>query len=114
MPLFAVSIPPATLDQEIILRYVAVDKLQKTDMTGLGEKVECLRLDVGVVERGPFEVLLGQLGVRRVAGVLSNGVDGIRAILWLLGAGNSGQAEQLSARFPRTWRALGGTERAST
>lgn len=70
-------------------------------MAGVGEDVEGLCLDVGVVQGYPFQVLLGQLGVGRVAGILANGVDGFRAILGLLGTGNGGQARHVLGCEPQ-------------
>jgi hypothetical protein len=49
--------------------------------------VEGLGLDTGRVHSRPFQVLLPQLGVRRLVGLLRHGLDGIGAIDGLLGAG---------------------------
>jgi hypothetical protein len=94
MPLFDVSIPQMLRDMPNI-RYVAVNELQETNTALIREQVKRLRFNVGVVQCNPFQVLLGQLGVCRVARVLSNGLDGIWAILRLLSAGNSGQPEDM-------------------
>lgn len=74
------------------LRNVVVDDLEEADMACVGEEVKGLGLDVCVVERGPLEVLARQLGVGRLAGLCADGLDGVRAILGLLGAGDSGQS----------------------
>lgn len=70
---------------------VVVDDLEETNVAGVREEVEGLCLDVGVVESLPFQVLLGQLGKRRVACILSDRLDGFRAVNGLLGTGNGGQ-----------------------
>jgi len=72
------------------LRYVVVDDLQEALVACVGEEVEGLRLDIGVVERDPLEVLLGQLGVGGLVALLTHGLDGVRAVFGLLGAGNRG------------------------
>jgi hypothetical protein len=95
MPLRDVSIPQVWREHSLNLRYVAVDKLQEANTSLVSENVEGLRLDIGVIQSGPLQVLLGQLGVCRFASVLSNRLDGIRAILGLLGASNSGQTEDV-------------------
>jgi hypothetical protein len=77
------------------LRYIAVNDLHEADASFVSEEVKCLRLDVGVVQSGPFQVLLGQLGECRVACGLSNRLDGLRAILGLLGTGYGGQPAHL-------------------
>lgn len=59
-------------------------------MAGIGEEVEGLGLDVGVVERHPLEVLLGQLRVGGLTSLLAHGLDGFGAVFGLLGAGNRG------------------------
>jgi hypothetical protein len=71
-------------------RDVVVDDLQEARVSSLGEEVEGLRLDVGVVERHPLEVLLGQLGIGGLTSLLAHGLDGIGAVFGLLGAGNRG------------------------
>jgi hypothetical protein len=76
-------------------RYVTVYELQEADASFIGEQVERLRLDVGVVQSGPFQILLGQLGVCRVACILSHGLNGLGAIHGLLGAGDSGQPAEV-------------------
>jgi hypothetical protein len=72
------------------VRDVIVDDLQEALVAGVGEEVESLRLDIGVVERGPLEMVLGQLRVGRLVALLAYGLDGIRAVFGLLGAGNRG------------------------
>ena len=72
---------------------VVVDDLQEANVAGVGHEVEGLRLDIGVVDDLPLEVLLGQLGVGRVAGVLADGLDGLGAVLGLLRAGNDGKTD---------------------
>jgi hypothetical protein len=69
-------------------------------MTRLGEEVEGLRLDIGVIQRRPLQILLGQLAVGRFAGLLSHGLDGIRAVDGLLCAGNGRQTGRLSEAIP--------------
>lgn len=73
------------------VRNIVVDDLKETDMAGIGEDVEGLGLDVGVVQRGPLEVLARQLGVDRLARLSADRLDGIRTVLGLLGAGDSSQ-----------------------
>ena len=70
------------------LRYVAVYDLEKSNVTGIGEEVESLRLNIGVVQDGPLEVLLGQFSVSRVARILANGLDSIWAVFRFLSTGN--------------------------
>ena len=68
-------------------------------MTGVGEEVEGLRLDIGVLERRPLQILLVQLAVGRFAGLLSHGLDGVWAVDGLLCAGNGRQPGRLSEPF---------------
>ena len=75
---------------------VIVDDLEEANVTRIRVEVEGLRLDVGVVESLPLEVLLGQLGVRRVACILANRLDGFRAVDGLLGTGDRGQPVNVS------------------
>lgn len=57
-------------------------------MTGLGEYVKRLCLHICVLQGLPLQVLLGEFGERRVTGILAYGLDGVRTVLRLLGAGN--------------------------
>jgi hypothetical protein len=95
MPLLHVSIPKSGLSKVLNLRHVAVDQLQEANTSLICEDIEGLRFNVGVIQSGPFQVLLGQLGVCRFARVPSNGLNGIRAILGLLGTGYGGQPGDL-------------------
>jgi len=72
------------------LRDVVVDDLQDALVAGIREQIEGLGLDICVVKRHPLEVLLGQLGVGRLVALLSNRLNGLRAVFGLLGAGNRG------------------------
>jgi hypothetical protein len=72
------------------LRYVVVDDLQEALVASICEQVEGLRFDIGVVERHPLQVLLGQLGVCRLTTLLAHRLDGVRAVFGFLGAGNRG------------------------
>lgn len=80
---------------------VVVDDLEEANMASVGVEVESLRLDVGVVESLPLQVLLGQLGVRRVACILSDRLDSFRTVDRLLGSGNCGQSAMLSGHDSR-------------
>lgn len=71
-------------------------------MASIGEQVECLRLDIGVVQGNPLEVFLGQLGVCRLAGLLAHGLDGVGTILRFLSAGDGGQAGGCQQQGPTT------------
>lgn len=62
-------------------------------MASFSEDVKGLSLDVGVVEHGPFEVLLGQLGVCRVTCSFANRLDSLGAIDGLLSADGCSQPE---------------------
>lgn len=83
---------------------VVVDDLEEADVAGVRVEVEGLRLDVGVVEGLPLQVLLGQLGVGRVARILANRLDGFGAVDGLLGTGDRGQAVRLSGPEYRRYR----------
>lgn len=85
-------------------------------MSSISEYVEGLGLDVGIVERHPLQVLLGQFRVSRLARLLAHGLDGVGAVLGLLCAGNGGEAGTQSthvhglskhARHARVARARG-------
>jgi hypothetical protein len=75
---------------------VVVDDLEHANVAGVRVEVEGLCLDIGVIEGLPLQVVLGQLGVGRVACILANRLDGFRAVDGLLGAGNRGQPVCLS------------------
>lgn len=59
-------------------------------MAGVAEDVEGLCFDIGVIEGGPLEVILGQLSVGRLVALLAHGLDGLRTVFGLLGTGNRG------------------------
>lgn len=69
-------------------------------MARLGEEVESLGLDVGIVQGNPFEVFLGQFGVCGLAGLLAHGLDGLGTILGFLGTSDGGQAGLWSTKRP--------------
>lgn len=75
---------------------VVVDDLEEANVAGIRVEVECLRLDVGVVECLPLQIFLGQFGEGRVACILADRLDGFGAIDGLLGTGDRGQAVKLS------------------
>ena len=75
---------------------VVVNDLEEANVTSFRVEVKGLRLDVGVVEGLPFQVLLVQLGEGRVACILANRLDGFRAVNGLLGTGNRRQSARLS------------------
>ena len=60
-------------------------------MTAVRHKVEDLRLHAGLVYDVPFQVLSGQLRVRRLLGLLSDRLDGGGPVDGLLGTGHIGQ-----------------------
>lgn len=64
-------------------------------MAAVGEYIEGLCLDARLVDGRPLQVVLGELRICRVALVLAHGLDGSRAILGLLGAGDIGQAGRM-------------------
>jgi hypothetical protein len=68
-------------------RDIAVNDLCQAKPSLIRMHVEGLGLDTGRVHSRPFQVLLPQLGVRRLVGLLRYGLDGIGAIDGLLGAG---------------------------
>lgn len=74
---------------------VVVDNLEEANVASVRVEVEGLGLNVGVVECLPLQILLGQLGEGRVACVLSNRLDGLRAVDGLLGTGDGGQPARL-------------------
>ena len=69
-------------------------------MTAIRHEVEDLRLHACLVYDVPFQVLSGQLRVRRLLGLLSDRLDGGRPVDGLLGTGHIGQPiiEQLDSR----------------
>lgn len=67
-------------------------------MPAIGEEIECLGLDKRRFYVEPFEVLLLQLSVSRIAFALSNGLNGGRAVLRLLSAGDVGQPGKTAVR----------------
>ena len=73
------------------VRNVVVDYLHKAIVTTVGLEVEGLRLDAGLLDEPPFQMVLGELRVGGVAGVFAHGVDGLGAILGFLGTGDIGQ-----------------------
>ena len=74
---------------------IVVYDLEEANMASVRKEIEGLRLDIGVVQRLPFQVLLGQLGESRVACILSNRLDGLRAIDGLLSTGNRRQPARM-------------------
>lgn len=78
---------------------VVVDDLEESNVAALRYEIESLRLDIRIVESLPFEVLLGQLGEGRVACILTDRLDGFRAVDGLLGTGNRGQPVRLSTHI---------------
>jgi hypothetical protein len=75
---------------------VVVDDLKHANVARVRVEVEGLCLDIGVVEGLPLQVVLGQLGVGRVACILANRLDGFRTVDRFLGTGNRGQPVWLS------------------
>jgi hypothetical protein len=73
------------------VRNVVVDYLHKAIVTTVGLEIEGLRLDAGLLDELPLQVLLLEDRVGGVAGVFAHGVDGLRAILGFLGTGDIGQ-----------------------
>lgn len=71
---------------------VVINDLQESNVTRVRVEVEGLCLNVGIVQGLPFEVLLGQLGESRLAGVLSNRLDCLGTVDGLFCTGDGGQA----------------------
>lgn len=76
----------------MFLHHITVDDLHKSDMAGLGEEVECLRLNTRLVDGCPLQMILGKLRVSRLAVSLAHGLNGSWAILGLLGPGHIRQS----------------------
>ena len=74
---------------------IVVYDLEKANVASVRKEVKGLRLDVCVIQGLPFQVLLGQLGERRVACILPNRLDSLRTIDGLLGTGNCGQPARM-------------------
>ena len=78
-----------------LLRYVAIYNLHKAAVPTFGIQIEGLRLNGRGLHDRPFEVALGRLGEGWVARVGPHWLNGLGAILRLLGAGNAGQPVRL-------------------
>ena len=79
----------------VCLRYIAIYDLEHNSVIVFGVQVEGLRLDARRVRREPLEVGLCHLGEERIALILAHGLDGVGAVLGLLGAGDVGQPAHL-------------------
>jgi hypothetical protein len=77
------------------LRYIAVYDLEHDSVVIVCVQVEGLRLDARRVWREKLEVSLGHLGEGRIALILAHGLNGLNAVLGLLGTGDIGQPAHL-------------------
>lgn len=73
------------------VRNVVVNYLHKAIVPAVGLEIVRLRLDAGLLDELPLQMLLLELRVGWIAGVLAHGVDGFGAILGFLGSGDIGQ-----------------------
>lgn len=76
-----------------LLHNVAVDDLDHDQSTVVGRDIKCLSLHVGVLVGLPPQVLLGHFSETNSLCLLRNRLDGIWAIFWFLGTGDTGQTE---------------------
>jgi len=72
------------------LRHVTIDDLDKCQLTVVRHDVEGLRLDASRIHGLPFQVVSGELGIRRRLGLLGDRPNGRWPIDGLLGAGDVG------------------------
>lgn len=77
---------------------IAVNDLYHDQSAVIGHDIESLGFDIGVLVSPPTQVILCHFGITSSLGLLSNGLDRIGAILWLLGASNTGQTGDRTRR----------------
>lgn len=74
------------------LRDVAVDDLRHANGALVGEEVKGLGLDIGPFHLLPLQVIAANLGIGSRLGLFGDGLDGRRAVYWLLGARDIGDS----------------------